>query len=362
MMRRREFLEQLGAGGLAAMGAEALASCGRNRSDAGPKHWTWVHGGRERTTDEWRREFVGLRGAGIRGVLVSGGDTEQLSQAARDAGLEFHRWIWTLNRSGDRWVKEEHPEWFTVSRNGASSLEQPPYVGYYQWLCPTREPVREYLRDVVAELADDAAIDGVHLDYVRHCDVILPIGLWSKYGLLQDRELPEFDFCYCDVCREAFEAQTGTDPLDLPDPTADEAWRRFRWDSVTGLVRVLAEAVHARGKPITAAVFPTPTIARRLVRQAWNEWPLDAFFPMIYHAFYEERIPWIGTATAEDVAALDGRAPVYSGLYLPDLPPNDCAAAVRQALTNGANGVSLFEAGGLSDAHLEVLRMAESPG
>jgi uncharacterized lipoprotein YddW (UPF0748 family) len=293
---------------------------------------------------------------------VSGGDGPALSALARAEGLEFHRWIWALNRSGDAWVKQNHPEWFTVSRNGDSSLTRPPYVGYYQWLCPSRPEVRDYLDGIVAGLASDPAHDGVHLDYIRHADVILPRALWSKYGLVQDRELPEFDFCYCEVCRELFRQQSGADPLTLPDPTADAAWRRFRWDSVTGLVRRLAATVHAAGKPISAAVFPTPAIARALVRQAWDEWPLDAFFPMIYHAFYEELVPWIGTATAEDVAALDGRAPVYSGLYLPDLPPNDCAAAVRQALTNGANGVSLFEAGGLSDAHLEVLRMAESPG
>ena len=361
-MRRRQFVGQLGAMGLGALGAGSLASCSRNRSSEGPKLWTWVHGGRERTVDEWRQEFLRLRGAGIRGVLVSGGDTEILSQTARDAGLEFHRWIWTLNRSGDQWVKGEHPEWFTVSRNGDSSLVKPPYVGYYQWLCPTRQPVRDYLRAVVSELAADPAIDGVHLDYIRHCDVILPIGLWSKYGLVQDRELPEFDFCYCQVCREAFAAEHGTDPLELLDPTVDVAWRRFRWDSVTGLVNALADAAHAHRKPITAAVFPTPDIARRLVRQAWDEWQIDAFFPMIYHGFYEEGLPWIGAATAEDVAALGGRAALYSGLYLPDLPPADCAAAVRQALTNGADGVSLFEAGGLSDAHLGVLRAAESGG
>jgi len=362
MIDRRFFLGQLGAMGLGALGAGALASCRRESEAEGPKLWTWVHGGRERTVAEWQREFVRLRGGGIRGVLVSGGDTEILSQTAREAGLEFHRWIWTLNRSGDQWVKERHPEWFTVSRNGDSSLVKPPYVNYYQWLCPTRQPVRDYLSGVVTELAADPRIDGVHLDYVRYCDVILPVGLWSQYGLVQDREMPEYDFCYCDVCRETFKAESGVDPLDLPDPPADVAWRRFRWDSVTGLVNGLADAVHAERKPITAAVFPTPDIARRLVRQAWDEWPLDAFFPMLYQDFYEEDIPWIGTATAGDVGALGGRASLYSGLYLPSLPPADCAVAVRQALTNGADGVSLFEAGGLSDAHLEVLRTAEITG
>ena len=36
---------------------------------------------------------------------------------------------------------------------------------------------------------------------------------------------------YCDVCREQFAALDGRDPLDIADPPADEAWRRFRWDS-----------------------------------------------------------------------------------------------------------------------------------
>jgi len=214
------------------------------------------------------------------------------------------------------------------------------------------------LRGVVEQTAREPGVDGVHLDYVRHSDVILPIGLWSKYDLVQDREYPEFDFCYCEVCRESFRQQTGKDPMTLPDPAQDIAWREFRWDSVTGLVRVLADAVHAVGKEITAAVFPTPTLARRLVRQAWEEWPLDAVFPMLYQEFYEEDISWIGAATREGVAALPSRTQLYSGLYLPGLAPEDLGRAVRVALDGGAVGVSLFEMGGLSEAHLRQLGQA----
>jgi len=303
---------------------------------------------------EWRRRFARVRRAGVRGVLVSGGDTGVLSDAARAEGLEFHRWIWTLNRNGDAWARETHPEWFTVSRDGDSSLEKPPYVDYYRWVCPTREPVREYLRGVVDELAADDRIDGVHLDYVRHCDVILPVGLWSKYDLVQDREYPEFDFCYCEVCRAAFRDQTGRDPMELPGPPSDEAWRRFRWDSVTGCVEVLAAAARARGKPITAAVFPTPALARKLVRQAWDEWPVDAVFPMLYHRFYEEDIPWIGRCVEEGRAAARPGT-LYAGLYLPDLDPAGLARAVAVARNAGAGGVSMFEMGGLSDEHLAAL-------
>jgi uncharacterized lipoprotein YddW (UPF0748 family) len=362
-VERRDFLERLGAAaaGLGILPAATLACSERESPPRAMKNWTWVHGGGEASADEWRLRFARIRQAGIHGVLVSGGDADTLSNAAHAEGLEFHRWIWTLNRNGDARVKENHPEWFTVSRNGESTLEKPPYVGYYKWLCPTRPPVREYLRGVVDELAREPAIDGVHLDYVRHSDVILPVGLWSKYDLVQDREYPEFDFCYCEVCRETFRGQAGIDPLELPDPTQDIAWREFRWKSVTGLVEVLAEAAHSHGKPITAAVFPTPTVARKLVRQAWDEWPLDAFFPMIYHEFYEEELPWIGTATREGVDALPEATPLYSGLYLPSLTPEDLGEALRIARAAGAAGVSLFPMGRLSDEHLARLRRALEP-
>ena len=123
------------------------------------------------------------------------------------------------------------------------------------------------------------------------------------------------------------------------------------------MVRELARAVHAQGKPITAAVFPTPTIARRLVRQAWDEWPLDRFFPMLYHSFYLEDIPWIGEGVRESVAALDG-TPLNAGLYLPSLDPAGLAEAVATARDAGATGVSMFEMHGLTDEHLVALRGA----
>ncbi|MCY3698966.1 MAG: hypothetical protein OXH46_04895 [Gemmatimonadetes bacterium] len=172
---------------------------------------------------------------------------------------------------------------------------------------------------------------------------------------------------YCDVCREQFRALDGRDPLEIPDPPADEAWRRFRWDSVSGAVRELAAAAHEHGKPITAAVFPTPSIARTLVRQDWDRWPLDRFFPMLYQSFYLEDVPWIGEGVREGIAALDAAAstagardapPLNAGLYLPALDPAALAEAVATARQAGAAGVSTFEMDGLTDEHLVALRDA----
>jgi hypothetical protein len=346
-MRRRSFVASLAYAGLAAHVRPPRAEL---------RNWAWVHGDAERSPEQWIAHFTRARAAGIGAVLVNGGETSILARAAEKAGLRFHRWMWILNRSGDAWVKEHHPEWFTVSRNGESSLEKPPYVPYYQWLCPTRPEVRKYLARHVAEVARHPKVQGVHLDYIRHCDVILPSGLWEKYGLVQNHEMAQFDFCYCSACRAAFLKQHGTDPLDLPDPSASVEWRKFRWDSVTGLVRELAAAAKGEGKRITAAVFPTPTIARALVRQSWNEWPLDAFFPMLYNGFYREDLAWIAKGVREDLAALPPGRPVYAGLYLPDLTADALAAAVRTAADAGATGAALFELDGITDAHLRALR------
>lgn len=353
MTDRRSFLATLGAGLVAGPLLPSLSALtSRDRFSA----WSWVHGGGAVDLAGWRSRYARLRAAGISGVLVGGGDLAMHAEAAHAEGMVLHAWTWTMNRSGDKVVKEAHPEWFSVSREGKSSLTSPPYVGYYQWLCPTRPPVREYLAGVIDRIAATPGVDAVHLDYIRHPDVILPRNLWEQYKLVQDRELPPYDFCYCDACRERFGKETGRDPMALTDPSVDVEWRRFRWRMVTETVEVLARATHARGKALSAAVFPTPTIARTLVRQEWDRWPLECVFPMLYHSFYREPIEWIGTSAAEGVAALPNATPLVAGVYLPDLPPEALGRAIRSARAGGASGVAMFEMGGLSDAHLAVVR------
>jgi hypothetical protein len=222
-------------------------------------------------------------------------------------------------------------------------------------MCPSRDEVRAYLRGVVNEIASVEGLASVHLDYIRYPDVILPVALWPKYKLVQDREYPEFDYCYCDVCRAAFRKQAGVDPQTLPDPPAHQAWLQYRYDTITKVVAELFDVAHRHGKPLTAAVFPTPSIARSLVRQDWTTWKLDAVLPMIYNGFYKEEVAWVEGATREGVRALGGRIPLYSGLYVPDLSPADLAGAASRALAGGAHGISVFEGNMLTAEYLKAL-------
>jgi hypothetical protein len=112
---------------------------------------------------------------------------------------------------------------------------------------------------------------------------------------------------------------------------------------------------HAYNKTISAAVFPTPEIAKRIVRQDWTNWNLDAICPMIYHGFYKEDTSWIGDAVAEGVKGINGKFPMYAGLYMPDFKNEaEIKSAVEGAMQNGAAGVSIF--GKVDTAVLNILK------
>ena len=342
-MKKRDFIRitSLGVIGIT-VGTPFLKGCKTDQQIPGMPLWVWMsaHGN---SPGKWKSKFKELAKRGVHGILIQASEEQYQAMApiAKSAGLEIHAWIIALNhRSKDTMVN--HPEWFTVSRDGRSTVDYQPYVGYYSWLCPSRVEVREFLAERVRKLAQIENLDGVHLDYIRHSDVILPIGLWSKYDLIQDKEYPEFDFCYCDVCRSEFKELEGIDPMEIKDPSANQAWLQFRYDSVTRLVNELALVTKEFKKKLTAAVFPTPDIAKKLVRQEWVKWDLDAIFPMIYHNFYEKDIPWIETATREGTEALNGKFPFYSGLFIPALTPDNISEAIQYAMAGGAAGVTFF--------------------
>lgn len=302
------------------------------------KNWVWTGIESERTSGQWSEWFDALYDAGISAVLFEGYD-EELYRLCHDAGLEAHYWKWTLNR---RDLLDDHPDWYAVNRIGESSWDKPAYVDYYRFLCPSRSSVSTFLASDYLEAARQPYVDGMHLDYIRVPDVVLPVSLWSKYGIEQTSEHAEYDYCYCDSCRESFKRLTGRDPLDTEYPMEDQSWINFRLDAVTGIVKAIADTLHAHNQYLSSAVFPGPSMARKMVRQDWGNWNLDAYFPMIYNGFYNEGPEWIGRSVREGVDALGGRAPLYCGLMCPDLEGDDFVKALDEAFDNGAAGISFF--------------------
>lgn len=315
---------------------------------------TWAHGGNEYNDSLWTARLEEYKRLGISEVLVGGSPDflTQLVQKANGYDIKIHAWMWTLNRPNDT-IASKHPEWYAVNRAGKNSLEYRAYVDYYQWLSPFHPEAREYIKSNVRKLTQVEGLASIHLDYVRYVDVILGADLQPKYNLVQDHEMPEYDYGYHPIAREGFKAIFGYDPLDLEHPELSTEWRQYRLNAITSLVNELVEIAHSEGHDMTAAVFPFPEMSRQMVRQAWNDWNLDTAFPMLYNNFYRENVNWIGFATEQGVNDVD--FPIYAGLYAPALKnPADMEKAIRLARENGAAGISIFTAEGLSDEQKAV--------
>lgn len=313
------------------------------------KNFVWARINKDKSDADYQKWFALLKECGISGVMFEGYD-ENLYRLCKEAGLEAHYWKWTMNRAE---LLNVHPDWFAVNRKGESCYDKPAYVNYYRFLCPNHEGVAEYLTNDYVKIANLPHVDGVHLDYVRFPDVVLPVSLWKNYGIEQTSELPEYDYCYCDVCRSKFKALTGRDPIELKYPMEDQSWINFRQDAVSRVVDQITQAIKADGKAISAAVFPGPSMARKMVRQDWGNWALDAYYPMIYNGFYYEGPEWIGRSVKESVQTVNGRARIYAGLMFPDIK-DTFEKALDEAFDNGASGVSFFD--GPDEAYLRKLK------
>jgi len=365
-MNRRSFIQKiskqtLSVAALLALSGWAKVFPGSRKS----KNWIWITPDLNASDDDWKRRFEKLKQSGFDAVIpevYNGGPAfygsghlpvqaeylERLIPIAKSFGLEIHAWMWTMPCLLES-VQKNRPDWYMVNRLGESAVDKPAYVDYYKFLCPAKEEVQDFIQTTVRELAQ-FDVDGIHLDYVRYPDVILAKGLWEKYGIVQDKEYPEYDYCYCDTCRTKFKEMTGIDPLKIKDPSTHQSWLQFRYDQVTHLVNEKAVPVaHKFGKKISAAVFPN----WRNVRQQWPQWKLDAVMPMLYNNFYLANAEWIKQYSKEGIKSLKYDSSFYSGLFLDE--PEKFREYIIKSFEGGAEGVSVFSLGGLTDQHLAVL-------
>lgn len=354
-MDKRTFIKSavMGAAAAGFSPFTSLANNSHTPQPAGFTYWVWTRPNEKDTDRTLASRYKAWHDAGIVGVFFED-FSERHFRMAKEQGMQAHRWMWTLNR-GERELLQNHPDWYSVSRTGKSCADNPPYVGYYRFLCPSHPDVPRYLEEKAREQLENPYVDGLHLDYIRYVDVILPSNLWDSYNLDQSRELPEYDFCYSTYSKSKFKTETGIDIDTVERPDQSISWRNFRYREVNNIVNRIAEVSKAHKKPLTAAVFPTPEVARRIVRQDWTNWHLDAVYPMIYHGFYREPVGWIGEAVHDGVNQLNGKFPLYAGLYLPDFNSMDeLREGIQLSKKNGAAGISLF--GDIDDDVLTLLK------
>lgn len=334
--------------------------------------YAWAHFPKDATDEDLKNQFEDLKSKGIDGLMYSAGHDpstyKRVGKIVKQTGMEFHAWIPTMVQNTNPKLKSE---WYAVNRKGESAFDKPAYVPHYQFLCPNKDEVYSFLENLYSTVADIEEVDAIHLDYIRFPDVILAKGLWEKYDLVMDKEHPQFDYCYCDKCVHDFKDLSGIDIKNVDDPSQVEEWKQFRYDLITKVVNRLAEVTHSKNKKINAAVFPGPEIAKKLVRQEWDKWNLDSFYPMNYNDFYLADTKWIGEVTKEEVHTTENKKPIYSGLFICPKPenktketdpenhgllPGELEAAISESMKNGATGICLFTPDRMTDAHWEALQ------
>ena len=335
--------------------AFAAVSCTEKKADY-PMFWTWLE---DLPDIDMETAFTHMEEAGLDAVMLHAASIEDYRkdvEIARRHGITVYAWVWTLNppRQERPQIMAEHPDWFSVNRNGQSTLEYKAYVNSYKFLCPILPEVRDYLVQKVKDICAVDGVEGICLDYCRLVDCVLPISLAYNYELFQDGEVfPEYDFGYHPAMLAAFQEKHGYDPREQEDPSRDEVWRQFRCDQITEVANLLCDAAHAAGKAVTASTFSGAGVSRFMVFQDWGKWKLDLAHPMCYTDFYTMDPSFARDATLQNQLA---KAPGTTLMCGVDTElggdPEHIFEKMDAAFGAGATGISLYTVEGLDSADL----------
>ncbi len=311
-----------------------------------PRFWVWSQAYHKWSTAHWQNTLQKLANAGITGLLLHGdtADIHRVAMMAACFGIQTHVWYVTMNNA------QAPSQWLSVNELGQSLADHKAYVNHYKFMCPALPEVRQHLLRKMQELESIKGISGIHFDYIRYVDVILPKKLQPKYHLKQKEIMPVFDYGYHPYMRSIYKKKYGVDPLELPDPLHDTSWLSFRLKVLDTTVVQLRNQIEKAGFITSAAVFPTPEMSRRMVRQDWDQWHLNYYFPMAYHNFYGKKYAWLKNISNIDKKAVGKQSKVFTGLFVPALKKGKrLTKAMHAAMIGGADGVAFFNLRALND-------------
>ncbi|MBI5864662.1 MAG: family 10 glycosylhydrolase [Planctomycetes bacterium] len=289
---------------------------------------------------------------------VSGGidPLALLVQTAHAAGIEVHAWIvpyrvcaaWPPSNNG---LVAAHPEWLMVPL--ANLGNGPATVGGYYTLDPGSPEAQEYLTNIVQELVNNYAIDGINLDYIRYVqtDAGYPaVSSYAKSSLARFQQISGY--------------------VGVPPSTGNTAWDNFRRRTIDEYVRRLrAEIPSITSNPRQPLRLSADLIcfgnspstwassSAYALFQDWRKWMelgwLDAGVPMNYK---REHVSNEATWYRNWVNAAIGwryNRHMYCGqaVYL-----NTKANSVTQlsySLSHGANGVVTYSYAATADQNTD---------
>lgn len=294
-----------------------------------------------------------------------------LLEQAHAAGIRVHAWMNALSLSTRRdaaLLARLGPDAVMVDRRGRSVLHYPdldfpePDRRWYRmgtpqvWLDPAVPAVGEALAALAGDLvARYPGLDGIHLDYIRHPDV-LPFIPGSRFGV-------GMDFGYGAASRARFERETGV-PAPFGDSLAHaERWDDWRRERVNEVVLRVASAARGARPAIetSAAVWAFADRSYLSLYQDWRGWLedglLDFAVPMAYTRD-DRLLRYLARAALGGVGG--ERVWIGLGTWLFEKDPRRARAQLDAMRALDPPGLSLFSYDALAQA--PALRDSLLPG
>ena len=303
----------------------------------------WNHSGTGAHSGDWERSAGELAEAGFNMVLPNmlwggrahypsnvlprsatyqeyGDQIAQCVAAAKKHRLEVHVWKVNFNLSGA--PREFVDKMRSLARTQVTNSGEP-----QNWLCPSHPDNFQLELDSMLEVAQKYDVDGLHFDYIRY---------------------PGRSNCYCDGCRERFQAEAGLTvgdwPKDCYSGSLHDKYHDWRCSQITRLVA----AVHREAKrikpdvKISAAVFGSYPDCRETVGQDWVEWIKAGYLDFVCPMDYTQSDLSFVNLVENQLRLVDGRIPVFPGIGAWRLTPDRVVGQIHHARELGAAGFTVF--------------------
>ncbi len=256
-------------------------------------------------------------------VAKYGDQIEQCVQEAHQRGIEVHVWKvnWNLGNAPKEFVEKLRAEGRTMVDVKGEPVD---------WLCPSHPENYRLELDTMLEPVRKYDVDGIHFDYIRYLGESV---------------------CYCDGCKDRFEADTGLKVTDWPNQCYSgdlhDQYRQWRCDQITRLVRSVSEESR-KLKPwvrISAAVFSNYPSTRDSIGQDWLLWVKEGYLDFVCPMDYTDNNAGFRRTVARQVAQVNGRVPLYPGIgaSAPGQPSDMTITQVEIARELGADGFTVFQ-------------------
>jgi len=304
----------------------------------------WNHSGLGAYPGDWERTAKELKTAGFNMVLPNmlwggvahypsdllprsstleqyGDQIEQCVRACRAHGIEVHVWKVNFNLS-------TAPKQFAAAMREAGRTQVDPDGNPIGWLCPSHPENRRLELESMLEVAKKYPVDGLHFDYIRY---------------------PGPNGCYCDGCRQRFQAETGLEvehwPQDCYSGSLKERYRQWRCEQITRLVAAVArDAKSLRPEiKISAAVFGDYPSCRDSVGQDWVQWIDAGYLDFVCPMDYTNDDARFVSLVRRQRELPKKRIPLYPGIGAWQMPSEDrVIGQIVLARELGADGFTIF--------------------